>query len=402
MIKRTLTATALFLVTFSNIKNPNNIPVEYSYPSLQSENTFTPESLMAELKQGKLPIFKWLEKIQPESQNALAEGDSSCEALTSTARSTCSAAWTDYAHGALKYFNGTLCRLNKESTAEVENVLCHFRKSMGIKVDLASLPVTATKTFNSKTIVVTVAAPTETFATSAGYQAKGTVTVNGSTYMVLYWGGSGSSTKGFMIEGYVSGGLGDKRANYVTWDLTNTSSQFVKMHAASFPSGTYLNSAAKTGGSYRGDAAVYGQVTYNSSTKVVTTQVVMIEEQRSGGTAGQFGCFKMYASGTKDGTVTVAKTQNSMGGTGHATNAGSKQLSEMDGVTLTDSKTTANGTGTTISTQSGLESALGVSSSANVFAVSCNDILSAGSSGNIFSTGTTFVDFTKTQSAVFP
>jgi hypothetical protein len=390
-------AIPVLFATFLNLKVLN--PFEYS---IQTEKMRS-EAILSELQSGNLPIFKWLNLIQAEGQFANAQSsDSSCDALTTTARTTCASAWSDYAHGALKYFNGTLCRFNKESTAEVDNILCHFRKSMGIKVDLAALPLTATKTFNSKTVSVSIVTPTEAFATSAGYQAKGTVTVNGSTYMVLYWGGSGSSTKGFMIEGNGSGGIGEKRANYVTWDLTTSTAQSVKMYSTSFPSGTFLTTASKTGSSYRGDSAVYGQVTFNATTKAVSTQVVILEEQRSGGTAGQFGCFRMYSTGIKDASVTITKTKDSFSGSGHATNSSSRKLDDMDGIVLTDSKTTPNFTGTAITTQSGLETALGVGTNADVFAVSCNTLFTAGSASNIFSTATSFVDFTKTLSSVFP
>ncbi|MBN8536210.1 MAG: hypothetical protein J0M15_04120 [Deltaproteobacteria bacterium] len=354
-----------------------------------------------QLVRGELPITPFLNAITAGSP-AFAEGDTSCEKQEAV-RIKCLAAWTDYAHGALKYFNGTLCRFNNETAADVETTLCHFRKSMGIKVDLASLPVSATKTFGGKTIVVEIVAPTESWAVAAGYQAKGTVTVGGTQYMLLYWGGKDTQTKGFMVEGYDANGIGGNRAGYLTWDLTNDNAQFVKMYRANFPSGSYLGSAAKTSTSYRGDASIYGQLNFNKSTSAVSTQVIMIEEQRAGGTAGQFGCFRMYSSGTKGAQVTVAKTQNSLGGTGHSVSSTSLQLDSMDGVTLTDAVGTANGTGTSLSSQSALETALGVSGS--VFKVSCADINNAGGASSTYlfsSSRTQKVDFAKTVTDVFP
>lgn len=365
---------------------------------------FKMNQLLEKLNQGELPIEPYLRMVSAGSP-VFAEGgggDPSCEKQDSV-RAKCSAAWNGtYLHGALGYFNGTLCRFNNETAAEVENVLCHFRKSMGINVDLNSLPVSATKTFGNMTVVVDIAAPTDAWATALGYQAKGTVTVNGSVYMVLYWGGKEEKSKGFMIEGYQDGGLGGRRAGYMAWDLTNSDSQWVKMYKANFPSGAYLTSAAKSATSYRGDAAIYGAISFNKSTSAVSAQVVLIEEQRFGGTAGSFGCFRMYSAGTKNGQITVAKTQNSFGGSGHSVGHSVKILNEMDGVTLTDSVSTADGTGTSLTTQGALETALGVSG--NVFHVSCAN-LSAGTSSSgasIFATSVSMVDFTKALADIFP
>lgn len=221
-----------------------------------------------QLSRGELPITPFINAINAGTPAFAGEGDPSCEKQDSV-RTKCMSAWTDYAHGALKYFNGTLCRFNNETAAEVENTLCHFRKSMGIKVDLNSLPLSSTKSFGDKTVVVEIVAPSESWAVSAGYQAKGTVTVNGSQYMVLYWGGKESKTKGFMIEGHVSNGLGGNRAGYLTWDLSDENAQYVKMYHANFPSGTYLGTAAKSGTNYRGDAAIYGQLNFNKTTSAV-------------------------------------------------------------------------------------------------------------------------------------
>jgi len=366
---------------------------------------FKMRQIQSDLAEGRLPITGFMEKLNMGSV-AFAEGkgDPSCEKQEGV-RIKCAAAWADYAHGALKFFNGTLCRFNNETAAEVENVLCHFRKSMGVKVDLASLPMSAEKTFAGMTVKVEIVAPSEAWAVSAGYQAKGTVTVNSDTYMVLYWGGKEEKSKGFMIEGFKENGLGGRRAGYLTWDLTNTEAQAVKMYHANFPSGSYLSSASKQSDSYRGDAAIYGSVNFNKTTSAVSTQVVMIEEQRSGGTAGQFGCFRMYSSGIKNAQITVAKTQNSLNGSGHLATSTSKILDDMDGVTLTDSTTTANFTGTQLNSQGALESALGLSSGAQAFTISCGDLNDAGGSAGakIFSSSRSQkVNFDASVSDIFP
>jgi hypothetical protein len=131
----------------------------------------------------------------------------------------------------------------------------------------------------------------------------------------------------------------------------------------------------------------------------------MIEEQRQGGTAGTFGCFRMYSSGIKNAQITVAKTQNSLSGSGHAVTLDSLLLDSMDGVTLTDAVGTANGTGTQLNSQAALETALGLSSGASAFKVSCRTLNDAGTSGNTYlfsSSRTQKVDFAKTVTEVFP
>lgn len=393
------------------------LAVELKIPEQVSSKAFVKfklHQMHEQLQKGELPITPFMNMVNMVSPGQLSvaagEGDPSCEKQDSV-RLKCFSAWSDYQHGALKYFNGTLCRFNNETAAEVENVLCHFRKSMGINVDLNNLPLSASKTFGSMTVVVDIIVPTEAWAVSAGYQAKGTVTVNGSEYMVVYWGGKEAKSKGFMIEGHVANGLGGNRAGYLTWDLTDEAAQSVKIYHANFPSGSYLSSASKQSTSYRGDAAIYGALSFNKTTSAVSTQIIMIEEQRMqgvpviGGTAGQFGCFRMYSSGIKNAEVTVAKTKDLLMGTGHAVSSSSLQLDDMDGVTLQDATTTENGTGTQHSNQAALETKFAVNANASVFNISCSSLNNAGGSGasNLFSSSrTSMVDFTKAVADVFP
>lgn len=277
---------------------------------------------------------------------------------------------------------------------------------MGIDPNKAALPQTITKTFGTKTIVVSVVVPTESFAVTAGYDAKGTVTEDGTTLMVLYWGGSGTTSKGFLIDGAAAAGsmIGGKRASYILWDLSGAA-QTIKVLTTELPSGTYLATATGASGA-RGDSVLYGRATFNNTTNAISTQMVMIQEQRTGGTPGSFGCFKMYASGTKDGSMVIAKSKNAFGGTGHTVGSTLKNLTDMDGMTGVDSTTTANGTGnytggSDAAIQANVETGLGIGAGANVFDKSCNDLNTA-ASGGAFSTASSVASFTTTPSAVFP
>ena len=100
------------------------------------------EKTLANLQNGQLPILKWLEMVKPSVTKGLASdssSDASCNYIQQNAKALCESVSSKYQHKALKFFNSTLCRLNNETPAGVENVLCHFRKSIGIKVDLYSL-----------------------------------------------------------------------------------------------------------------------------------------------------------------------------------------------------------------------------------------------------------------------
>lgn len=373
-------------ISYEKIKSKNN-----NNPALVKKDKM--EQLLNQFRSGKIPLPGGMNL---ELNKSFAQvGDPSCETAGEAAWTLCNNMWTTYDHGALKYFNNSLCWLNRGATSQVENVLCHFTRSMGINPDKNALPQTITKTFGALTISVTVSAPAEAFATAAGYDAKGVVTVDGNTYMVLYWGGTGSSSKGFMIEGDVAG-LGGDRANYTQWDLTGNT-QTVKLISADYPSGTYLSNVASGD---RGDNAIYGSVSYVKSSDAVTTQMVLVANKRGADAGTGFGCFKMYASGTKGGTMIVAKTKDAFGASGHLVGDAALTLADMDGVTLTDDPATVNGTGTAHANQAAVETALGIGGGTAVFEKSCSDLDTAETAG-VFQTASTAVNFTYGPTDVF-
>lgn len=401
LAKKSFAATLVVAAVGSSVSNEK---IQYNKAINQKASL---DQMLSQFRSGSIPLPGGL-KLELNKSFAQGVGDASCEALMSDAWTACDAMWTTYDHGALKYFNNSLCWLNRGATSNVENVLCHFSKSMGINPDKNALPQTITKEdFGDLAldISVTVSEPTEQFAIDAGYDAKGVVTVDGNQYMVLYWGGTGSASKGFMIEGDVAG-LGGDRANYTQWDLTGDV-QTVKLISADYPSGTYLSDA---GAGDRGDHVIFGSVSYNKTNDAVSTQTVLVSNAR-GDQDGSWGCFKMYASGTKNGNIVVAKTRDQVSGdnfnnTGHAWTSTALDLTDMDGVNLVDDPATANGTGNlggadAATMQSNVEAALGIGAGANVFEKSCNDLKTANGGGGVFSTAGTAANFTYGPDDVF-
>jgi len=377
------------------------------YASLKNQDRF-----LANLKHGRLQLPLGLSLIFNKAHAQEDSGDETCNAILDDARDKCELTWENasgggYDHGALKYFNNSLCKVNDEATAGPTNVLCHFDRSMDMRPDLDNLPITITKSFGGMNIEVSIVEPTEDFAITNGYEGKGTVTVDGSVYMVIYWGGAGTESKGFLIEGDVAG-LGGDRANYTYWDLSDPTAQTVQILAAEYPSGTFLSSSIASG---RGDSVSYGSVLFNAETNAVTTQMVLIEDRRGSMENTTFGCFKMYAKGVKGGTMVIGKTRDEVTGdnfndSGHAVTDALKTLADMDGAVLVDDPDTANGTGNlgganAADMQVNLEGGFDpdITHDAIVFDKSCNDLNSSGA--GVFGNGSAAVDFTYGPDDVF-
>jgi len=260
------------------------------------------------------------------------EGATECQADKFTG-DVCATAFSGHVHGALAHFHGMVCHLNNGFTQAPEQALCHFVNSMGMDPDLAALPQTVTKAFGTMTVVLTVEAPTEAFATTAGYTAKATVTVNGTTFMVLYWAGSGTASKGFMVQGGCFGSAcpgGATHGFYIQWDRT-TADQTVNVLAAFLLSGSFMGGA--------NDHAMWGKLAFDSATNEVIVRLINMEDR---GAPGSAGCYRVMAKGTKGGQVCIAKTSASEGDA--LTNA-STDKTGMDGARVTDSATTPDGTG---------------------------------------------------------
>ena len=148
---------------------------------------------LEQLKKGKLDIRLpggnllnfYFNKANAEEGQV---GDSSCDGANLTAVEN---ALPNYQHGALSHFNQTLYQINDINAANVQNVFCHFDKSMGIVADLSNLSSgsqTETKTFGDITVKVTIEESSIT-----GYAAKATVSVTPPSgteqnYMVIHWG----------------------------------------------------------------------------------------------------------------------------------------------------------------------------------------------------------------------
>lgn len=288
-----------------------------------------------------------------------------------------------YDHGALQFFHNQLCRLNVSFPGIAEEFLFKLVAKLGMNPDLTLLPADGTlvaldsKTLGDKTItgmVQKVVSP-DTFAGT--YETKATVMVNNVTEVTLYWTGSKSASKGFMI---MSGsGFGTKkRLLYLTWDRT-TEAQSVAVMGTRMAS-SYLSSPVT-------DDALYGKIVYNTTTKDTSLQMVHLTSQRGASPSSTvFACFKMYGIGTMGAAMRVGKTNDAHMTSGHLrTLATQDGIDEMDDWEGTDSKTYANGLG----------NGTGVQGFAMDY--SCDDLNGASASGKPFNGDTVNHSMTKTQ-----
>ena len=298
--------------------------------------------------------------------------------------SLCHAAAQEYTHGALKFFNGQLCVLNVQFPGIAEQVLYKIFK-MGLDPDLTALDDDGTatdlpeKTFRTKTITGTlqkVVSP-DTFADAYDYRAE--VKMDGDTFVVIYWSGSGESSKGFLIKG----GEGFRNANeglYIKWDRT-TEEQSVQVLGARMGSGVYASDGQQ-------DRSIFGEATFNTETSAVTVQMTEIGPKRAAESASTTpACWLMYGSGTKDGDIVMNKSHNDFSASGNSLASTVKDGSSgtMDRAEIVDDVDTENGTGN-FTTASGV-----------ALKYSCADLNGAAGTGKPFEGNTVNFDMTKTQ-----
>lgn len=296
-----------------------------------------------------------------------------------------------YTNPMLGHVHEELYRFNKVQAADVEMIFCRMI-NMGVSPDVSTLPQTITKTDpRGSTITVNVTVPTETWATALGYTAKAQVSNDSTVFLTLWWAGSGTSSKGYVIQGdNPMNSDGNYRMRYIQWDLSSVD-QSVNIMATQFATSFLANGATSATSKSGGDHAIYARLTYNTSTKAITGQHVEIRQDpslASTTTTSSLKCVKTYFKGTLGGTMTGFKPS--------AGNPPSMALTDtavdstgMDGRSdVTDAATTAASAGTAataIPTQ--------------IFDYSCNGLSNAGNSGNPFASNT--VDMTLAPATVF-
>jgi hypothetical protein len=300
---------------------------------------------------------------------------------------------TDWTNQVLLHLHEELYRFNSVQTADIEMVFCRLSKVMGVTPDLTNLPQTVTKTDpRGGTFSVTVSAPTETWATTAGYIAKAEMKSDDVTFMTLWWSGSDSSSKGYLIQGANPMQKdGNKRLRYAQWDRTGTI-QSMKMMGAQFSTGFLTTAAGSTESKTGGDQAIFGRMTYDTSSKAVTSQQVEIRDDKK--SPGTFKCVRTYFTGVLGGSIDgyrpaqgtpEAVSETSTGGVSAGGGLG------MDGEKgLADLPTTADhGTASPGSTLA-----------SGTFDYSCADMNGAGATGKPFAGNT--VSFTADSTTIFP
>ncbi len=295
-----------------------------------------------------------------------------------------------YLNPVLNQVHNQLYRFNTIETSDVEMILCQFVNQLGMNPDLSQLPQTVTKMHGSDTFVLNVTSPTEDFAVAAGYVAKAVVTFDGSQFLAMWWAGSGTSSKGYLIEGanpVQQDGM--TRIKYLLWDRSGEA-QVLKIFGAQFDSANgYLQTPAGAPGSVNGgDNALFARETYNTSTGAIAAQSVEIHAPPGG---GSLSCVKTEFGGTLTGLIDAYRP--AMGTPAALTNADVTGAdSSMDGVTgITDSASTAANAGTPVTVPITLPIPLDYS---------CLQLKNADQAGGVFAGDT--VNYSMLPSTVFP
>ncbi len=294
-----------------------------------------------------------------------------------------------YTNRVLDHIHKQFYRFNKMESADVEMVFCRLVNNLDMNPDLSKLPQSISRTFNNHVTTLDVTVPTEAFAVSLGYVAKADIKFDGVTFVKLWWAGNSASSKGYLIQdSNPFNPNAEKRLKYAQWDRT-TEAQTVKIFSTVFNS-SYLTSPnyanpvdpSKPGG----DRAHFGRASYNSSTKAVLMQALEVRQDRANNNV--FSCYKTQIAGTISGTISGYRPAL---GTPDSPADASKDGTHMDGVTgIVDSISTADGTGTLVSSPAALPQA---------FDYSCADINNAGSAGAFAGN---HVNFSLAPASVFP
>jgi hypothetical protein len=379
----------------------------------------------------------FLDLTQSATAAEVPGGDSSCDKRLTAVEEAPPA----YVHGALGHFNGTLYMINNVNAVNVENIFCHLSKSVGVKADISNLPEsgseTETKEIEGNELKVVIEKSTD-----EDYTAKATVSFEGTTYFVLYWGYGDATleigqfdprkSKGFLIEGFDAEGLGGYRASYLQWDLTTTT-QTARVLATEFraaegdatitPSTAYVKNIDPSS-DLVGNRAFYGRYELNTSTNDVKVQAISIEKERGTESPVGFGCFKFYALGKKDGQLITTKTRDNVGDDGYqqrghftvdATSSNLKTFADMDAACVYDKKDTPNLKGNVIGggevadrenallgllNTNGANSALNINT--DIFDYSCDELKAFDGNGKPFDNNNAqWVNFAMTPGDVF-
>lgn len=324
----------------------------------------------------------------------IAAAEGKCAGTVETLAS-CQTHGSSYPHLSLNHFHYTNCLMNKLYAGRVDELLCYLAIELELSPSLGTLPVEISQTYLNKAVSLTIAAPTESWASSLGYDYKATYSLDGTQKMVLYWSGVGDRTKGFLIDGPTHF-ADDKAADgsttvysgaYIQWDRTDPDAQSIQVLASRASSQTTHCTNSAT------DLCLLGSLTYNATTKRVTSNVVYWDDSRNDTSGDGLGCYRVYATGLYGGQMTIAKTQTVAETTGQTgPDRDATDSSGMDAATIADSSETGDGVG--FLNESELTSALSQVS----FSKSCNTLLGLTSS---FNQAGTRVNFSAGPSDVF-
>lgn len=294
-----------------------------------------------------------------------------------------------YTAPALDHIHRQLYRFNRVESADIELIFCRLVNHLGMNPDLTSLPQSISKSRDGHTVVLDVTVPTETWATTLGYEAKATITYDSTQFLAMWWSGNSESSKGFLIQGAnPMHPDGIKHLKYAQWDRT-TVDQNIKIYATAFQT-NYLTepnypdpmNPTRPGG----DRAHFGRASYNTTTKAVTAQTVEVRQDRN--TPTNFICVKTQMSGNIDGNMSAYRPNL---GTPDVVTDTHTDGTNMDGASgIVDSASTAANSGTYDAAPATLPAA---------FDYSCANINTAGTSGAFQGNQ---VNFSASPTDIFP
>lgn len=259
-----------------------------------------------------------------------------------------------------------ICDLNHHVLENVNHMFCFLKHQMNFDGS-----ATGSATVSSSTYAWTFATSgLESFATTQGYSKKLTITKDGVVNMILWWDGSDTSSKGYLISNKVGIDLSNELAIYVQWDKSSTS-QWVRYLRGTWVSGT------NTGGPCDANGGVlnrikYGYMKFNTATDEVNT--LEIVDVKGNGSNTNLDCDRYRIWGKNTGTLgiwaatTVAYNSTAVDTTGGS--GGTYPVSTgVSGGALSSFATTVDS----------------VSGPGN-FSKSCNDVYGFrdGGSGNLF------------------
>lgn len=399
------------LIQVSNTpENNSNIPNDTN-----NDNSDTNDQEIQSL----LPKYFATEILRPHIDTG------SCEERLSNVIEFCDSLSSSYINNSLSYFNEFLCNNHHQSNAYLEYAFCIFREELKLSFDPEQLPQTVEKSYQDKNLEIVISNISNVQLLNYGYLYEIHIKLEDVDFIRLYLGYNSTSTtfdpgqtKGFMIQGYILDNFLGTRASYTQWDLTSQV-QSIKSYYLLFESFNFLQDP--TLNSNTQDQIFYTRVLYDKNSMNGHIQSVEIRPQKFTVSPTNFACYKIFALGTKNGNMLIAKTRDdylsdNFSRLGHDLNSTATSVNDMDGVCLVDKDSTSNQSGSLKNSgndydnwEDNIENVMGVQINAPIMDLTCFNLNLAHSAGGLLASAPfssdfnqSFVDFSAMPNEIFP